>query len=109
MAKTSKNAKKLTRNDIIADVISKNPNFIKAGAKTLVNAALDALAEAIASGHQVEIRRLGVFSAKYRPPRKSRNPRTGESINVGHSRGVRFKMSRDIKKKLAELPEKPNE
>lgn len=107
MAETKK--KKLTRNDIISNVCEKHPAFIKSGAKTIINAALDALAEAIATGQHVEIRRLGVFSTKYRPPRKSRNPRTGESINVGHSRGVRFKMSRDIKTKLSKLPEKSDE
>lgn len=101
--------KKLTRSDIIDSVVANNPQFVKSGVKTLVNAALDALAQAIASGQHVEIRRLGVFSTKYRPPRKSRNPRTGESINVGFSRGVRFKMSRDIKTKLSKMPEKPNE
>lgn len=101
----SKKGKKLTRNDIISAVATNNPRFIKAGVRVLVNAALDALAEAIASGQHVEIRRLGVFSTKYRPPRKSRNPRTGDSINVGSSRGVRFKMSRDIKTKLSKLSE----
>lgn len=105
MAQTKK-GKRLTRNDIISSVADKNPKFIKAGIRVLVNAALDALADAIASGQHVEIRRLGVFSTKYRPPRKSRNPRTGEAIDVGHSRGVKFKMSRDIKTKLSKMPEK---
>jgi len=101
----SKKGKKLTRNDIISAVASNNPRFIKAGVRVLVNAALDALAEAIASGQHVEIRRLGIFSTKYRPPRKSRNPRTGAPIDVGFSRGVKFKMSRDIKTRLSKLPE----
>lgn len=92
--------KKLTRSDIIDLVNKMHPNFIKANIKVVVNSTLDALAEVIASGEQVEVRRLGVFSIRERPARKSRNPRTGESIQVDKSCGVRYKMSREVKEKL---------
>lgn len=92
--------KKFTRLDIVRAVSDKRPEFIKSGIRVLVNETLDALADALASGNLVEIRRLGVFSIKRLPARKSRNPRTGQEINVEEFTGIKFKVSRDIKSKL---------
>ena len=97
----SETKKRLTRSSLVDAVSKKRPEFVKAGVKALVNETLDALAEAIASGNSVEIRRLGVFSTKYLPPRPSRNPKTGQKIDVPEFRGVKFKMSREVKAKLA--------
>ena len=70
-----------------------------------MNATLDALAEAIATGNLVEIRRLGVFATKKLRARKSRNPKTGEELIVPAFRGVSFRMSTEIKDRLSKISE----
>lgn len=99
MPETSKK-KKVTRSDIVNDVSAQHEAFFKAHVKVIVNATLDALAEAIAAGKQVEIRRLGVFSTRHLGARRSRNPRTGEVIVAAPYAGVKFRASKEIKRKL---------
>ena len=48
---------------------------------------LDAMRDALARGHRIEIRGFGSFSINRRPPRIGRNPRSGEK--VVHSRKAR--------------------
>jgi nucleoid DNA-binding protein len=100
MTETAKN-KKLTRTDIVNAVSDRNEAFFKAHVRLIVNETLDALADAIASGNQVEIRRLGVFSTRRLGSRKSRNPRTGEAIVASPYTGVKFRVSQEIKRRLS--------
>lgn len=101
MSETAKN-KKITRNNIVKTVSEGNKAFFKAHVKVIVNATLDALAEAIATGKPVEIRRLGVFSTRHLGSRRSRNPRTGEVITASPYTGVKFRASTEIKRKLTD-------
>ncbi len=47
-----------------------------------VNTILNAMTAALAHGNRIEIRGFGSFSLNYRPPRKGRNPKTGDSVEV---------------------------
>lgn len=106
---TTETSNKLTRGDVADLVSQRHPEFVKKQVRVIVNSTLDALAEAIATGKLVEIRRLGVFSTKRLPARKSRNPKTGAEIFVPRYRGVSYRMSQEIKVKLAKLLEDTSE
>jgi integration host factor subunit beta len=45
-----------------------------------VKTILDAMSDALARGHRIEIRGFGSFSINRRPPRMGRNPRSGEQV-----------------------------
>ncbi|MBQ6004793.1 MAG: HU family DNA-binding protein [Selenomonadaceae bacterium] len=51
-------------------------------------------------GERVQIVGFGTFSVKERLPRRGRNPRTGEPIDLPPTKHVHFKQGRKIKELL---------
>ena len=62
----------------------------------LVNAILDTITTALERGERVELRGLGVFTAKRRGARVGRNPRSGAVVAVPERVFPMFKMSREM-------------
>jgi integration host factor subunit beta len=61
-----------------------------------VKKLIDALAESMAGGRRIEIRGFGSFSVHTLPAKQGRNPKTGERINVGQKRKLRFKAGKEL-------------
>jgi integration host factor subunit beta len=57
------------------------------------------------TGHEVEIRGFGSFRFRNRAPRKGRNPKTGEKVDVPPKRIPYFKMGKELKALLNGLPQ----
>jgi integration host factor subunit beta len=66
----------------------------------VVNTILDEITEALGRGDRVELRGFGAFSAKIRPPRIGRNPRTGEAVAVAEKCVPFFKAGKDLRDRL---------
>ena len=62
-----------------------------------VNAILDALL----AGDAVRVSGLGIFNVAARPAREGRNPQTGETIQIGASKAVRFHAGKAVKDALS--------
>jgi len=48
----------------------------------VIDAFLDAVKEALASGNGIELRGFGTFKVRHRRKRMGRNPKTGEPVEV---------------------------
>ncbi len=59
-----------------------------------------AVVKHVKKGAKVRISGLGIFQVKKRAARKGRNPATGESIKIKASKGVTFRIARDLKNAL---------
>jgi len=81
----------------IADKIHAVLGTTKADADRAVEAFIDAIVEGLKKGDEVSIAGLGIFSAKMRPARQGRNPRTGESIQIPAMRVPKFRASKALK------------
>jgi integration host factor subunit beta len=66
-------------------------------ASIIVEAALRSIVNALRSGQEVEIRGFGSFRFRNRAPRKGRNPKTGERVDVPPKRIPYFKMGKELK------------
>ncbi len=62
-------------------------------ASAVVETVLDGIAEALVAGRRVEIRGFGTLSTRIAKARKSRNPKTGEVVEVPAKRVIRFRAS----------------
>ncbi|MDP4502955.1 HU family DNA-binding protein [Nonomuraea sp. NBC_00507] len=62
-----------------------------------VNAVIDAVQKAVASGDKVSITGFGAFEMVHKPARTARNPSTGAEINVPESWGPKFRPGSDFK------------
>jgi DNA-binding protein HU-beta len=85
----------MNKRDLI-DAISDRVGNKKAAGEA-VNAMLDAIQSAVASGDKVAITGFGVFEKSERPARTARNPATGASIKVPASSVPKFRAGADFK------------
>jgi hypothetical protein len=52
---------------------------------------------------RIELRNFGVFEVKRRKPRKARNPRTGERVDVEAKNVVTFKPGKEMEERVRQL------
>tara|TARA_B000000609_G_C24117012_1_gene317334 strand:+ start:562 stop:873 length:312 start_codon:yes stop_codon:yes gene_type:complete len=58
------------------------------------------LSNALSSGRNIEIRQFGTFKIKNMPERKSRNPKTGETIKIERKNKIKWKTSKILNFKI---------
>ena len=90
----------MRKSDIVAHV-AERVSLSKVEAQGAVNALLDAVRDALASGERVSLPGFGTFSTKNRPARRGRNPRTGESIDVPASKAPSFRAGKTFATRFA--------
>ena len=94
----------MTKADLIS-VVAKRLDITQVQAGIIVEAALRSIVSALQGGQEVEIRGFGSFRFRNRAPRKGRNPKTGERVDVPPKKIPYFKMGKELKSLLnAERP-----
>lgn len=94
MAEASRSA--MTKADLIS-VVAKRLDITQVQAGIIVEAALRSIVSALQGGQEVEIRGFGSFRFRNRAPRKGRNPKTGERVDVPPKKIPYFKMGKELK------------
>ena len=72
----------------------------KKEAAAVVDLFFESMSEALASGDRVEIRGLCSFYVKEYESYKGRNPKTGESVQVGSKKLPFFKCGKKLKERV---------
>ena len=70
-------------------------------AERVINAALDAITDALVKGERVQVSGFGIFEVKTREARVGRNPKTKEAINIPAAKVPTFKASKTLKDTVA--------
>lgn len=86
----------MTKADLI-NVVARALQITQVQAGIIVEAALNSIVGALRSGQEVEIRGFGSFRFRNRAPRKGRNPKTGEKVDVPPKKIPYFKMGKELK------------
>ena len=86
----------MNKADLVSHVAAAE-DLSKAAAGDAVEAVLSGVSGALASGDSVSIVGFGTFSVAERAARTARNPRTGETIEVGPSKAPKFKAGKALK------------
>lgn len=81
----------------LIDAIAEGSGLKKAEAEGALNAMLEAVKAAVASGDKVTIPGFGAWSQSQRSARQGRNPRTGEIVQIPASKGVKFSAGAQFK------------
>lgn len=87
----------MTRSDLVEELATRFSQLTHRDAEHAVKAILDAMSDALARGHRIEIRGFGSFSVSRRPPRMGRNPRSGESVAIPEKRVPHFKPGKALR------------
>ena len=80
--------------------VAANTEMSKKNAELAVNAAFDALANALTEGEKISISGFGTFEVRERAERQGINPRTREPITIAASRSIVFKPGKALKDSL---------
>ena len=86
----------MNKGDLI-EAVANEAGLSKADATRAVDAALNAITEALKAGNQVSLVGFGTFVVKKRAARQGRNPRTGETIEISASKVPGFKAGKALK------------
>ena len=96
-------ASNLTKRDIVLDIYEKT-KFAQKEVRETVQLTLDAIAQALSEGRNVELRNFGVFEVQVRKSRIGRNPNKPETDVVIPKRAViKFKAGKDLKVQLSAM------
>lgn len=87
----------MTRSDLVEELAARFGQITQRDAEFAVKAILEAMNDALARGHRIEIRGFGSFSVNYRPPRMGRNPRSGESVAIPEKKVPHFKPGKALR------------
>jgi integration host factor subunit beta len=72
----------MTKSVLIEKVSEKVEGLTRNQTEIVVETVFESIKKALMSGEKIEIRGFGNFRLKNRNPRKARNPKTGESVDV---------------------------
>lgn len=72
----------MTKSELVEKLAARFPQLLLRDADIAVKTILDAMSDALADGHRIEIRGFGSFGLNRRPPRVGRNPKSGEKVLV---------------------------
>jgi integration host factor subunit beta len=90
----------IVKSKLLKQLSNNYPNFLKKDLEKFTNIILGEIKNALKRGDRVELRGFGVFSTNIQKASIRRNPRTGEKVNVIAKRTIKWKMSKDLFKKL---------
>jgi len=85
----------VTKKEIVKQ-ISERIGLTQLKTKEIVQQTFDAIVDTLIEVGRIELRNFGVFEVKMRKPRKARNPRTGERVNVEAKKVVTFKPGKEM-------------
>jgi nucleoid DNA-binding protein len=92
----------VTKKEIVK-VISEAIGLTQLKTKEIVQKTFDAIVETLVEDGRIELRNFGVFEVKRRAPRKARNPRTGEKVEVPEKFVVTFKPGKEMEQRVRDL------
>ena len=87
----------MTRSDLVTKLAERFGQLTHRDTEFAVKTMLDAMSDALARGHRIEIRGFGSFSINRRPPRMGRNPRSGEKVVIPEKLVPHFKPGKALR------------
>jgi len=90
----------MTKATLIDQVSEKVDGLTRKQTEIVIETFFESLRDALGKGEKIELRGFGNFKLKTRSPRKARNPRTGESVDVPEKRVLHFKPGKELRDML---------
>ena len=90
----------IVKSELIKELKKSYPNFLTRDINKVVEIILKEIKETLNRNERVEFRNFGTFRVNIQKASIRRNPKTGEKVNVPKKRIIKWKMSKDLFKKL---------
>ena len=90
----------IVKSKLIKQIKKSYPNFLNRDLSKLIDIILNEIKNSLKRGEGVELRGFGSFRTNIQKESIRRNPKTGTKVNVPKKRTIKWKMSKDLFKKL---------
>jgi len=88
------------KKDDLVRFVSQETGVTQKAAGETIQAVLEGIGSALQQGDSVSLIGFGTFKVVERSARAGRNPRTGETIQIAASRGVKFTAGQGLKQRV---------
>ncbi len=89
----------MNKSELIEELANRSELNLKVS-ETIVNLVVNSMKNALLDEERIELRGFGSFHIEYYKAYTGRNPKTGESIEVGEKRLPFFKVGKDLKERI---------
>ena len=90
----------MTKSELIERIAEQQPQLSAKDVELAVKTIIEQMSQALASGDRIEIRGFGSFSLHYRAPRKGRNPKTGDTVELEGKSVPHFKPGKEMRERV---------
>ena len=90
----------IVKSELIKQIKKSYPNFLNRDLSKLIDIILNEIKNSLKRDEGVELRGFGTFRTNIQKESIRRNPKTGTKVNVPKKRTIKWKMSKDLFKKL---------
>jgi integration host factor subunit beta len=86
----------MTKAELVEEV-SRVSDLTKKHSEVIVETVFQSIIDALHRGEKIELRGFGSFRLRQREPRKGRNPKTGDKVDVPPKKVPYFKPGKELK------------
>ena len=90
----------IVKSKLLKQISNNYSSFYKKDLEKFLNIFLNEIKQALKKGERVELRNFGSWSIRIQKARISTNPKTSEKVETPQKKTIRFKMSKELFKKL---------
>ena len=90
----------IVKSELIKELKKSFPNFLIQDLNKVTEIILKEIKDTLRRNEGVELRNFGTFRTSFQKASIRRNPKTGEKVNVPKKRTIKWKMSKELFKKL---------
>ena len=94
----------MTKAELVEEV-SRVSDLTKKHSEIIVETVFQSIIDALHRGEKIELRGFGSFRLRQREPRKGRNPKTGDKVDVPPKKVPYFKPGKELKDLLNREPD----
>jgi len=89
----------VTRKDL-ARAINEKLGFSQRSAEEIIDTVFSSMKATLIGGESIKLVHFGTLSVRKKTPRKGRNPRTGDAMEISRRSMVTFKPSKGLRMKI---------
>ena len=90
----------IVKSELIKELKKSYPNFLTKDLNKIIEIILKEIKQTLERGEGVEFRNFGTFRTNIQKASIRRNPKTGQKVSVPQKKTIKWKMSRELFKKL---------
>jgi len=90
----------MTKSELIETIAARQSQLSAKDVELAVKTILEHMSQSLSNGERIEIRGFGSFSLHYREPRRGRNPKTGDAVQLSGKFVPHFKPGKELRERV---------